>query len=161
MRVSSEVRRRSPNRFPSAERASGFIRKVYHASVPTLDRIRSQGVWSGHPLPVPPAKRLFRARRIVWKGIPWHLRGLRLSRNGEAQGSERSLRSDLSKSFPTGTSTPISPGTQQRPCYTARATTTSTPHCLRRNITARAGHLSQPAPSNKLLGRQIFIWRQI
>ena len=45
-------------------------------SGPTLDRIRFRGVWSGHPLPVPPAKRLFRARRKVWKGTPWHPRGM-------------------------------------------------------------------------------------
>src|SRR5512140_3282111 len=50
MRVSREVRRRSPNRFPSAERASGCIKKVYHTILRTLDdglRIVGRGLTFG------------------------------------------------------------------------------------------------------------------
>jgi predicted DNA binding CopG/RHH family protein len=46
----------------------------------------------------------------------------------------------------------VSRGTHQGPCYTARSTTTCSPRRLTKNNTVRSGHLSQPAPSNQLLG---------
>ena len=63
-------------------------------------------------------------------------------------------RDSGSKSSPMETPPSVSRGTQQGPCFTARSTTTSTPYRLRKNITARAGHLSQPVPSNQLLDVQ-------
>jgi len=75
-------------------------------SGPTLDRIRFREVWSGHPLPVPPAKRLFRARRKVWKGTPRHPRGM------PGEGTRQKGRRRIT-------------------FYTAWSTTIATPHCLR------------------------------
>lgn len=120
MRASREVRNRSPNRSPSAERASGFIRKVYHASRagwPGLDRIRFQGYGQG-----------IRCLFHLPSGDP--------GRGGEH--GEKPLGILQTRS---GTSPP-SP-----PC-----------NVLKKNITARAGHLSQPGPSNQLLGGPMIMF---